>query len=49
MFSTPRIAIVVPCLDEQSTVGTVVDDFWRNLPTARIFVIDSASRDATAT
>lgn len=49
MSITPRLAVVVPCFDEESTVGAVVDDFRRNLPTARVFVIDNASRDATAT
>jgi glycosyltransferase involved in cell wall biosynthesis len=48
MGRTPRVAIVIPCHDEESTVGTVVKEFRRHLPAAEIFVIDNASRDATA-
>lgn len=42
------IAVIVPCHDEETTVGTVVRDFALQLPEAEIFVIDNASNDATA-
>lgn len=48
MGSGPRIAVVVPCHDEESTVGVVIDGCRNHLPAAEIFVIDNASRDATA-
>jgi len=44
----PRIVVLVPCYNEQLTVGKVVDDFRRELPDARIVVFDNCSTDATA-
>lgn len=43
-----RIAVVIPCLDEEATIGRVVDDFRAQLPDARIIVFDNASSDDTA-
>jgi glycosyltransferase involved in cell wall biosynthesis len=43
-----RIAVLIPCLDEETTVGKVIDDFRRALPAARIYVIDNDSTDRTA-
>ena len=43
-----RVAVVVPCHDEELTVGKVVADFRAALPGARILVVDNASRDRTA-
>jgi glycosyltransferase involved in cell wall biosynthesis len=42
------VAVVVPCHDEELTVGTVVRDFLTQLPGATVFVIDNASGDGTA-
>jgi glycosyltransferase involved in cell wall biosynthesis len=42
-----RVAVVIPCHDEEVAVGKVVADFRRELPQARIVVVDNASRDAT--
>lgn len=44
----PRVAVVIPCHDEELTVGKVVADFRAVLPQAQIIVVDNASRDATA-
>ena len=41
-------AVLIPCLDEERTVGTVVSDFRRVLPEARIYVFDNGSSDRTA-
>jgi glycosyltransferase involved in cell wall biosynthesis len=42
-----RIAILIPCLDEEATIGKVVDDFRARLPQAEIHVFDNASVDRT--
>jgi len=43
----PKIAVVIPCLNEEATIGKVVDDFRRALPEAEIHVLDNASTDRT--
>jgi glycosyltransferase involved in cell wall biosynthesis len=43
-----KIAVLLPCFNEEATIGKVVADFRRALPTAEIFVFDNASDDATA-
>lgn len=45
---TPRIAVLIPCLDEAPTIAKVVGDFRRALPDADIYVGDNASTDNTA-
>ena len=42
-----RIAVLVPCLDEEAAVGKVVADFRRYLPGAIVFVYDNGSTDRT--
>jgi glycosyltransferase involved in cell wall biosynthesis len=42
------IAIMIPCLNEQLTVGKVVADFRTALPQASIHVFDNRSTDYTA-
>lgn len=42
------IAVVVPCYQEELTIGKVIADFRRALPDAAIYVFDNNSRDATA-
>jgi hypothetical protein len=46
--TAPRIAVVIPCLNEEAAVGVVVRDFRAALPDARIFVFDNGSTDGTA-
>lgn len=49
MTSTrPRIAVLVPCYNEEAAVATVVADFREALPAAEIYVYDNNSRDNTA-
>lgn len=43
-----KIAVVVPCLNEELTVGKVITDFRKVLPDADIYVIDNNSTDSTA-
>ena len=42
-----RIAVLVPCYNEEAAVATVVADFRKALPTATIYVYDNNSRDRT--
>jgi glycosyltransferase involved in cell wall biosynthesis len=43
-----RIAVLVPCFNEQRTIGRVVSDFRVALPSATIYVYDNNSTDDTA-
>lgn len=42
------IAVIVPCHNEELTIGTVVRDLRAALPTATIYVYDNRSSDDTA-
>ncbi len=42
-----RIAVLVPCYNEETAVATVVADFRKALPTAEIHVYDNNSGDRT--
>lgn len=42
-----RIAVLVPCYNEEKTVAQVVRDFQRALPGATVFVYDNNSTDQT--
>jgi glycosyltransferase involved in cell wall biosynthesis len=42
-----RVAVLVPCFNEEAAVATVVADFRNVLPTAEIFVYDNNSSDRT--
>ena len=43
-----RIAVLVPCFNEEAAIGKVVKDFRAALPAAAIFVFDNNSTDKTA-
>ncbi|HTW71923.1 MAG TPA: glycosyltransferase [Acetobacteraceae bacterium] len=43
----PRIAVLIPCCNEEATIGKVVADFQASLPRAQIYVYDNNSRDHT--
>jgi glycosyltransferase involved in cell wall biosynthesis len=43
-----RIAVLVPCFREESTIGAVVRSFREALPQAEVWVFDNASDDGTA-
>jgi glycosyltransferase involved in cell wall biosynthesis len=42
-----RIAVLVPCYNEEGTIGRVIADFRANLPDAEIYVYDNNSTDRT--
>jgi glycosyltransferase involved in cell wall biosynthesis len=44
----PSVAVLIPCYQEEKTIGKVVADFRRALPQAEIFVYDNNCTDATA-
>ncbi len=46
--SSPRIAITIPCYQEEKTIGQVVTDFRAQLPDAAIYVFDNNCTDRTA-
>lgn len=46
--SEARIAILVPCHNEESTIASVVSKFRRSLPSATVYVFDNNSSDRTA-
>ncbi len=48
MQSEPRIAILVPCYNEEVAITRVVADFKAALPGAAVYVYDNNSRDNTA-
>ena len=39
------IAVLIPCYNEEKTIGKVVSDFKRYLPEAKIYVYDNNSQD----
>jgi glycosyltransferase involved in cell wall biosynthesis len=45
--SSMRIAVLVPCFNEEAAVATVIADFRKALPSADIFVYDNNSSDRT--
>ena len=46
--TSKRIAVLVPCFNEEAAVANVVTGFRKALPTAQIYVYDNNSRDRTA-
>ena len=46
-MSNARIAVLIPCYNEEVAIGQVVRDFAGALPDARIFVYDNNSKDRT--
>src|ERR1700710_3053118 len=45
--SSMRVAVLVPCFNEEAAVATVITDFRKALPAAEIFVYDNNSSDRT--
>ena len=43
-----KIAVLIPCYNEEKTIAKVVNDFKRVLPEAVIYVYDNNSTDDTA-
>ncbi|HEY0185037.1 MAG TPA: glycosyltransferase, partial [Rhodopila sp.] len=46
--SRPRVAVLIPCRNEEASIGKVVSDFRRALPEAVIYVYDNNSTDHTS-
>jgi len=46
--SEPKVAVLIPCYNEEATIDKVVSDFKEGLPEADIFVFDNNSTDKTA-
>jgi len=47
-MSTQRIVVILPCYNEEVTLGKVIDDFRRALPEAELVVYDNNSTDRSA-
>lgn len=47
IVSQPRLAVLIPCLNEALTIAKVVRDFKQVLPQAQIYVYDNGSTDNT--
>ena len=43
-----HVAVLIPCLNEEKSVGKVISDFKLELPAADIYVFDNGSTDDTA-
>ncbi|WP_456277606.1 glycosyltransferase family 2 protein [Bacillus sp. AK128] len=43
-----KYAVLLPCYNEELTIGKVIDDFKRELPEATIYVYDNNSKDRTS-
>lgn len=43
-----KIAVLIPCYNEEKTIKKVIEDFKRELPEAKIYVYDNNSKDKTA-
>ncbi len=46
--AAPSIAVLLPCYNEEVTIGKVVRDFRAALPDAVVYVYDNNSTDRTA-
>ena len=42
------IAVLIPCYNEELTIGKVIKDFAKYLPNAKVYVFDNNSTDRTA-
>ena len=42
-----KIAVLIPCYNEEKTIQKVVEDFKKALPEAKIYVYDNNSKDKT--
>ncbi|MFD0827002.1 glycosyltransferase family 2 protein [Neobacillus sp. M.A.Huq-85] len=43
-----EIAVLIPCYNEELTIGKVIDDFKRELPDSTVYVYDNNSSDRTS-
>lgn len=47
MFMQKKIAVLIPCYNEELSIGNVIKDFKKQIPTATIYVFDNNSKDRT--
>jgi len=47
MINSLNIAVLIPCYNEANTIGSVVNEFQKHLPYAKIYVYDNSSNDLT--
>lgn len=47
-IENPTVAVLLPCYNEEVTIGKVVRDFYTALPHATVYVYDNNSTDRTA-
>lgn len=47
MTQQEKIAVLIPCYNEEATISKVISDFQRELPQADIYVYDNNSTDKT--
>jgi glycosyltransferase involved in cell wall biosynthesis len=47
MMNEPKIAVLIPCYNEELAITSVVHGFQKSLPTASIYVYDNNSTDDT--
>ena len=47
MTAQPRIAVLLPCFNEEATIAATVEGFRAALPSATVYVYDNNSRDRT--
>ena len=47
MTASPRIAVLLPCYNEEATIGATIKGFRAALPNASIYVYDNNSSDRT--
>jgi glycosyltransferase involved in cell wall biosynthesis len=45
--SSMRVAVLVPCFNEEAAIATVIGDFRKALPSAKVYVFDNNSTDRT--
>lgn len=45
--NNPRIAVIIPCYNEELTIRKVITDFRQQLPESKIYVYDNNSTDRT--
>lgn len=46
-YKDAKIAVLIPCYNEEATVATVVKDFRKQIPKSDIYVFDNNSKDNT--
>ena len=43
-----RIALLIPCYNEEKTIAQVLEDAKKNIPEAEVYVFDNNSTDSSA-